>query len=201
VITTLFFDIGGVCLSNGWDHEQRQTIAERFSFDYDAFDARHRQVVDSLERGQLSLEEYLSWTIFYEARSFGLADLVHAIQDLSSPIQETLDLVRSIADSGRYRLMTINNESRELNEFRIEHFGLRNLFSAFFTSCYLGIVKPHPDAYRRAMEIAQRRPEECLFIDDRPMNVEVARILGIRAIHFTSPLQLATELNANGITH
>jgi putative hydrolase of the HAD superfamily len=199
VITTLFFDIGGVCLSNGWDHEQRQLIAERFSFEYDAFDARHRQVVDSLERGQLSLDEYLSWTVFYEARSFGIADLVHAIQDISSPMQDTLELVRTIASAGKYRLMTINNESRELNEFRIEHFGLRDLFSAFFTSCYLGIVKPHPDAYRRAMEISQRRPDECLFVDDRPMNVEVARILGMSAIHFKDADQLSVQLEGAGV--
>lgn len=199
MITTLFFDIGGVCLSNGWDHEQRQLIAERFSFEYDAFDARHRQVVDSLERGQLSLDEYLSWTVFYEARSFGIADLVHAIQDISSPMQDTLELVRTIASAGKYRLMTINNESRELNEFRIEHFGLRDLFSAFFTSCYLGIVKPHPDAYRRAMEISQRRPDECLFVDDRPMNVEVARILGMSAIHFKDADQLSVQLEGAGV--
>lgn len=199
VITTLFFDIGGVCLSNGWDHEQRQHIAEQFKFDYDAFDARHRQVVDSLERGQLTLDEYLSWTIFYEARPFGMADLVHAIQDLSTPIPQTLEIVRAAAATGDYTLMTLNNESRELNEYRIEHFGLRDLFSAFFTSCYLGIVKPQPQHYRLAMEIAQRRPEECLFVDDRPMNVEVARILGMRTVHFESAGQLAVELRGAGI--
>src|SRR5258708_4688896 len=98
-ISTLFFDIGGVCLSNGWDHEQRQSIAEKFSFDYAAFDARHRQVVDSLERGQLSLEEYLSWTIFYEPRPFTMTDLVPAIHDLSTPIPDTLELIRAVAST------------------------------------------------------------------------------------------------------
>src|SRR5690349_6047000 len=109
MITTLFFDIGGVCLSNGWDHEQRQEIAERFAFDYAAFDARHRQVVDSLERGHLTLEEYLTWTIFYENRTFTLEQIVSAIQALSTPIPETLELVREIAASHHYNLMVINN--------------------------------------------------------------------------------------------
>ena len=126
-----------------------------------------------LERGQLTLQDYLSWTLFYESLPFTLDEIIEAIEKLSTPIAETLDLIRSVAMTKSYSLMTINNESRELNEYRIERFGLHELFSAFFTSCYLGIVKPHPDAYRRAMEIAHRRPNECLFVDDRPMNVEV----------------------------
>lgn len=199
VTTTLFFDIGGVCLSNGWDHEQRQVIAERFDFDYAAFDSRHRQVVDALERGQLALADYLAWTLFYESRRFTVAEIVAAIESLSTPISDTLEIVGALRDTGEYALMTINNESRELNEFRIQRFGLRDLFSAFFTSCYLGLVKPQPEHYRRALQITMRSPEECLFVDDRPMNVEVARILGMRAIHFTDAAQLEDELRAAGI--
>ena len=200
-ITTLFFDIGGVCLSNGWDHEQRQSIAERFGFDYAAFDTRHRQVVDTLERGQLSLHDYLTWTLFYEPRPFTVPEIVEAIEGLSTPLNETLDVLRAVRTSGDYTLMTINNESRELNEYRIRKFGLADIFSAFFTSCYLGLVKPQPEHYRRAMEIAQRNPEECLFVDDRPMNVEVARILEMQTIHFTDAAQLAVELHGAGIRY
>ena len=198
-ITTLFFDIGGVCLSNGWDHEQRQAIARQFGFDYEAFDSRHRQIVDSLERGFLSLDDYLNWTLFYEPRPFLPADVRKAIEQLSTPIEETLALVRQLRASGRYQLMTINNESRELNEYRIQRFGLRDIFSAFFTSCYLGLIKPQPEHYRRALQISQRSPDECLYIDDRPMNVEVARILGMRPIHFTSAAQLERELRDAGV--
>jgi putative hydrolase of the HAD superfamily len=200
-ITTLFFDLGGVCISNGWDHEQRQIVAQKLSFDYEAFDSRHRQVVDSLERGQLTLEEYLRWTLFYEPRSFSLEQAIDAIQQLSTPFDATLAIVRALRDSGKYLLATINNESRELNEYRIERFGLRDLFSAFFSSCYLGLLKPQPEHYRRAMQITQRSPEQCLFVDDRPMNVEVARILGMQPIQFTSADQLAADLRARGITY
>jgi putative hydrolase of the HAD superfamily len=199
-ITTIFFDIGGVCLSNGWDHEQRQALAQQLGFDYPSFDGRHRQVIDSLERGQLTLDEYLHWTLFYEPRPFTIDRAIDAIQQLSTPFDETLAIVRALRDSGRYLLATINNESRELNEYRIERFGLRELFSAFFSSCYLGLIKPQPEHYRRAMQITQRRPDECLFVDDRPMNVEVARILGMRPIQFSSADQLAADLRARGIT-
>jgi putative hydrolase of the HAD superfamily len=198
-ITTLFFDLGGVCLSNGWDHEQRHVIADQFGFDYETFDSRHRQIVDSLERGFLSLDDYLNWTLFYAPRPFSPADVRTAIEQLSTPIEETLALVRTLRERGRYQLMTINNESRELNEYRIQRFGLRDIFSAFFTSCYLGLVKPQPEHYNRALQISQRSPDECLYIDDRPMNVEVARILGMCPIHFTSAEQLERELRDAGV--
>jgi putative hydrolase of the HAD superfamily len=198
-ITTIFFDLGGVCLSNGWDHEQRQEVARKFDFDYAAFDTRHRQVVDALERGQLTLHEYLDWTLFYEPRSFTRDEITQAMYELSTPIPGTLEIVRALKQSGRYLLATLNNESRELNEYRIEHFGLRELFSVFFTSCYLGLVKPLPDHYRRALQITQRAAEECLFVDDRPLNVEVARILGMRPIQFTDQTQLEHDLRAAGV--
>jgi putative hydrolase of the HAD superfamily len=199
VITTLFFDLGGVCLSNGWDREQRRVVTDKYGFDYDTFDRRHRQVVDALERGQLTLQEYLQWTIFYEARPFTIDDITTEIMQLSEPFQETLQIVQAVQRTGRYLLATINNESRELNEYRIQHFDLRELFTAFFTSCYLGLLKPQPEHYRRALQITQRSADECLYIDDRPMNAEVAGILGMHTIQFTDAAQLEAALRSAGI--
>jgi putative hydrolase of the HAD superfamily len=195
-ITTLFFDIGGVCLSNGWDREQRRVVTDKYGFDYDAFDRRHRQVVDSLERGQITLHEYLQWTIFYEPRPFAIDDITAEIMQLSEPFLETLAIVRAVRKTGKYLLATINNESRELHEYRIQHFGLCDLFTAFFTSCYLGLLKPQPEHYRRALQITQRSADECLYIDDRPMNAEVAAILGMHSIQFTDAPQLETALRS-----
>ncbi|MBC8077604.1 MAG: HAD family phosphatase [Chloroflexales bacterium] len=199
-IKTIFFDLGGVCLSNGWDREQRRVVTERYAFDYDTFDRRHRQVVDALERGQMTLSEYLRWTIFYEPRSFTSDELTQTILAISAPFPDTLALVRQLRGTGRYLLATLNNESRELNEHRIERFALRELFTAFFSSCYFGLLKPQPEIYRRALQITQCPPDECIYIDDRPMNVEVASILGMRAIQFTSAAQLAADLREAGVS-
>jgi putative hydrolase of the HAD superfamily len=198
-ITTLFFDLGGVCISNGWDHEQRQLVAQTFGFDYEAFDSRHRQVVDALERGQLTLDDYLKWTLFYEPRPFTPEEVIREMQQLSTPFPETLRLAQAVRQTGKYLLATINNESRELNEYRIEQFHLRNLFTAFFTSCYLGLTKPQPEHYRRGLQITQRSADECLSIDDRRMNVEVAGILGMHAIRFTDAAQLEAALVSAGL--
>lgn len=199
-ITTLFFDLGGVCLSNGWDREQRRVVTDQFGIDYDIFDRRHRQVVDALERGQISLDEYLHWTVFYEPRAFTTAEITAAIMRLSTPFNDTLEIVRRLRATNRYLLATINNESRELNEHRIARFELRTLFSAFFSSCYLNLLKPLPEHYRRALQITQRTPDECLYVDDRPLNVEVSAILGMHPIQFTSATQLEADLRAAGIT-
>jgi putative hydrolase of the HAD superfamily len=198
-ITSIFFDLGGVCLSNGWDHEQRQEVAASLGFDYEIFDSRHRQVVDALERGQLSLHDYLQWTLFYQPRSFSMAEVVAAMEDLSTCDEKVIDLLRALRAGGRYRLMTLNNESRELNEFRIAEYDLRNYFLVFFSSCYLGLIKPQPEMYRRVLAITQCPPEECLFIDDRPMNVEVGRILGMNTILFKDATQLELDLRTFGI--
>lgn len=197
-ISTIFFDLGGVCLSNGWDREQRRVITDRYGLDYESFDRRHRQVVDTLERGQLTLHEYLQWTMFYEARPFTINMITKDILELSVSFPETLQLVHALRKTGTYVLATINNESRELNEHRIARFELRQYFSAFFSSCYFGLLKPQPDHYRRALQITQCSPDECIYIDDRPMNVEVARILGMQAIQFVDAAQLATDLRAAG---
>ena len=198
-ITTLFFDLGGVCLSNGWDREQRRVVTDQFGIDYDIFDRRHRQVVDALERGQISLDEYLHWTVFYEPRAFTTAEITAEMMRLSTPFNDTLEIVRSLRATNRYLLATINNESRELNEHRIARFELRTLFSAFFSSCYLNLLKPLPEHYRRALQISQRTPDECLYVDDRPLNVEVSAILGMHPIQFTSAAQLEADLRAAGI--
>jgi putative hydrolase of the HAD superfamily len=198
-ISTIFFDIGGVVLSNGWDHDQRRKIAEQFGFDITVFDNRHLQVVDALERGKLTFHDYLKWTLFYEPRLFGEDDLVRAIEQLSFPNEATLALVLGLRQHTRLELMTINNEIRELNEYRIKRFELHNLFSAFFSSCYLGVLKPHPEHYRLALDVTQRAAEECLYVDDRPMNVEVAGSVGMRAIQFKNAGQLETDLRSAGV--
>ena len=68
-VTHVFFDIGGVLGTNGWDSEQRSAAAARFGLD-DEFEARHREVVGDWELGRISTDEYLDLVLFYEPRSF-----------------------------------------------------------------------------------------------------------------------------------
>ncbi|MES1245083.1 MAG: HAD family phosphatase [Acidobacteriota bacterium] len=191
--THLFFDIGGVLGTNGWDRDQRRAAAERFGLD-DEFESRHQELVGDWEAGRIRMDDYLESAVFYCPRSFSREELVSFMLSLSRPFPETVDVVRRLAAQGRYRMMTFNNESEELNRHRIEAFGLRGLFSAYLSSCWLGVRKPSRLMFERALGIAEARPERVLFIDDREQNLAPARRLGFQTLLYTGTAELERAL-------
>jgi len=196
-ITAIFWDVGGVLLSNGWDHIQRRRAFAQFGLDEVEFEDRHEMLVSSLERGKITFEDYLQRTVFYRSRSFTPEQFKNYMFSLSQPCQESLDLARSLA-SCNYLMGTINNESAELNLYRIETYGLRDIFDIFVSSCYVGLRKPEEGIYRLALEITQRPPQECCFIDDRALNLDAAAQLGMNTIRFQGAEQLRGELQKLG---
>jgi len=199
-ITTLFFDVGGVLLTNAWDHEQRAMALKKFDVDPREFQERHEMVVSSFERGKISLSEYLDRTVFCHPRRFTKEEFCQYMFTLSQPDPAALDLARKLAGSKRYFMGTINNESKELNLYRIQHFDLRGIFSIFVSSCFVGLRKPEEGIYKQALEITQRPPEECCFIDDRAINLESAARLGMHVIRMENAGQLQQELAKLGVS-
>ena len=195
----IFFDIGGVLGSNGWDREQRAAAAQHFGLDVTEVEDRHGEAVATLEQGRMPLDEYLRCTVFYRPRPFEPAAFKAFMLAQSTPFPETIDLARALARTGRYRLMTINNESAELNQYRLEQFGLRDIFITFFSSCWVGILKPARRIYEVALAMSQAEAQTSVFIDDRERNLEPARALGMRTIRFTDALGLRQELAAMGV--
>ena len=198
-VSHVFFDIGGVLGTNGWDREQRAAVARHFGLDVAELEDLHGETVAMLEQGRMSLDEYLRCTVFYRPRSFDPAEFKACMLAQSTPFPESIDLARALARTGRYRLMTINNESDELNRQRLEKFGLRDIFTAFFSSCWLGLLKPAKRIYEVALAMSQAEPEASVFIDDRERNLEPARALGMRAIRFTDAIRLRQELADIGV--
>lgn len=195
----LLWDIGGVLLSNGWDGPDRAAAARRFGFDTAEFDRRHHDALPAYERGEMTLDGYLDRTLFYEPRSFSKAAVTEYMLRCSTPRPEVLAIARQFADSPGWFLAAFNNEGRELNEHRIRTFGLDRLLRAFFSSCYLRLRKPEPAAYQMVRDMLGRPAEEIIFIDDRPENLDPARALGMRAIHFQTPSGLVSDLAAAGV--
>jgi putative hydrolase of the HAD superfamily len=198
-ISAIFWDVGGVLLSNAWDREQRRRALQHFDLDEVEFDDRHEMLVSSLERGKISLQEYLERTIFYRARPFTREVFTEYMFSLSQPDTETLRLARELAGSCKYLMSAINNESKELNLFRIQTFGLREIFSLFVSSCYVGLRKPEEGIYRLALDITQKAPEECCFVDDRPLNLDCASKLGMHVIQMENAEQLRREFAKLGV--
>jgi putative hydrolase of the HAD superfamily len=199
-IRAIFWDVGGVLLSNAWDHDERQRTLEQFHLDEVEFESRHEMLVSSFERGKITLQEYLERTVFYRSRSFTLDAFKAHMFSLSQPDTATLQLAAELTRSGIYQMSTINNESKELNLFRIQTFGLREIFSLFVSSCFVGLRKPEDGIYRLALEITQRSPEECCFIDDRPLNLDSASRLGMHGVRKENAEQLRRELQKLGVT-
>ena len=198
-ITAVFSDVGGVLLTNGWDHNERARLVEKFGLDARDFEDRHQMLSGGMDAGQLDLDQYLDRTIFYRPRPFRKQEVRDFIYAQSEALPDSLAIIERLAQADHVLLATLNNESRELNLHRIEKFGLRKYFSVFFSSCYLGVSKPHPQIYQLALDLSQRQPEECVFIDDRSLNLECARRLGLHTIQFLNAGQLEGDLHTLGL--
>ncbi len=196
-IRALFWDVGGVLLSNAWDHVERDLAITRFLLDKPQFEARHTELVPAFEEGRLSLDDYLERSVFYKARDFSPEEFKQFMFSLSTPKSGVLEIARGL--SGKYFMATINNESRELNQYRIETFGLAEYFDVFVSSCFVAMRKPDERIYRLALDLIQRTPEECCFIDDRQCNIEVASKVGMKTVLMKDPAQLREDLKGLGI--
>ncbi|PYT43453.1 MAG: hydrolase [Acidobacteria bacterium] len=198
-ITTLFWDIGGVILTNGWDRASRKEAAAAFHFDWEEFQDRHDLSFPAFDSGQITLNEYLDRTLFYRQRSFTREEFTAFMFAQSKEFPDTRAILDKVSRSGKYFVGAINNEPLELNQFRIEAFDLRRNFLVFFSSCYVRSRKPEETIYRVALEVTQRPPEKCLFIDDRPLNLESPRRLGMNTIQHQNAEQLRCELGKFGV--
>ncbi len=198
-ITTLFWDIGGVILTNGWDRQSRREAADAFKLDWEDFQDRHELSFPAFDSGQISLDEYLDRTLFYRSRSFTREEFTAFMFSQSKEYPEAREVLAAAARSGKYFIGAINNEPLELNQYRIEAFQLRRDFEVFFSSCYVRSRKPEELIFRVALEVTQRPPEQCVFIDDRPLNLDSPRRLGMNVIHYQDSQQLRTELRKHGV--
>src|SRR3984957_9114157 len=200
-VETIFFDIGGVLLTNGWDEGQRATVLAKFGVLLDAYEARHEAANYRWERGLETARWFFDQTVFYEPRAFTFEQLWAEVEGQSGvQYPGTYNVLSDLRAAGKYRIATLNNESRELNEYRVKTFGLRGYFDYFICSGYVHEMKPHKDIYRTALEISATPAGRTVFIDDKPENCDAARKLGMQAIHFTSPQQLRSALTAIGVT-
>lgn len=199
VITTFFWDIGGVILTNGWDRESRRGAADAFSLDWEDFQDRHDLSFPAFDSGQITLNQYLDRTLFYRPRSFTREEFTAFMFAQSQEYPETRAVLSALARTGKYFIASINNEPLELNQYRIEAFGLRKDFQIFFSSCYVYTRKPDEAIFRIALSVTQRPPEQCVFIDDRSLNLDNPRRLGMNVIHHQNAPQLLGELKRLGI--
>ena len=200
-ITCLFLDVGGVLLTNGWGHQSRALAADAFDLNLEEMEDRHHLTFDTYEVGKLTLEEYLSRTVFYEERPFTRDQFREFMFAQSQPYPEMIELVRNLKAQHELRIAVVNNEARELNSHRIRTFKLGEFVDFFISSCFVHFRKPDADIFRLALDIAQVRAEQVVYINDQPMFVQIAAGLGVRSICHTDYQSTRAQLASFGLKH
>lgn len=196
----ILFDVGGVLLTNGWDHCERAIVLDQFRLDLAEFEARHSGPNDAWERDLITAKEYLDETVFYEPRDFSHREFLDAIFAQSKLLPDGgLGILQELAASHKCMLGVLNNEAREPNEYRFKTFGIRDHLKVAFSSCYLGLRKPGSAIYLRALDILGTPPQRVLFIDDRAENAAAAEAVGMRAIRFEGAAKLMGQLGELGV--
>jgi HAD superfamily hydrolase (TIGR01509 family) len=181
-ISCVFVDIGGVLLSNGWDHHARKRAASNFKLALGEMEERHHLTFETYEDGKLTLEEYLDQVVFYQKRPFTRAQFRRFMFAQSKPYPRMIELVRKLKTKYGLKIIVISNEGRELNSYRIRKFKLDTFVDAFISSCFVHLRKPDADIFRLALDVAQTPARQAVYIENTPMFVRVAEGLGIRSI-------------------
>ncbi|HEY3283391.1 MAG TPA: HAD family hydrolase, partial [Armatimonadota bacterium] len=163
----LFVDIGGVLLTNGWDHHARQRAAERFGLDYQEMQSRHRRLFDSYERGGITLEEYLGQVVFFSPRTFSIEEFRAFMLEQSQPYPDMLAYLAELKRQHGLKVTAVSNEGRELTLYRIERYQLSSVIDFFVSSCFVHLSKPDPKIYRMALDMAQVPIDQALYLEDR----------------------------------
>jgi putative hydrolase of the HAD superfamily len=199
-ISTILWDVGGVLLTNGWDHVERAAVLRHFGLDGAPFEERHELANDAWEKGLMTAEQYLLQTVFYQPRPFTPAAFLQQMKDQSLLLPYgAIRILQDLAASQEVELAMLNNEARELNDHRIERFELGRYLDVFLSSCYLGLRKPDPKIFDLALDVLQRDAEEVVFIDDRQANCDVAAASGIHAIRYEHEAQCVLALERLGL--
>ena len=198
-VTALFLDVGGVLLTDGWDHLARKRAAARFKLELARLEDRHHLTFDTYEEGKLTLEEYWDRVVFHQKRSFTRAQFRHFMFAQSKPYPEMIELIRGLKAKFGLKIAVVSNEARELNAYRIQKFKLDGFVDAFVSSSFVHVRKPDADIFRLALDIAQVSARQVVYIENTPMFVQVAEGLGIQSILHTDYRSTCAKLALFGL--
>jgi len=198
-ITTLLVDIGGVLLTNGWDHQARRRAAKHFKLNWAEMQDRHELNFETHEQDKISFKEYLDRVVFWQKRPFTRAEFRQFMFTQSKPFTEMIELVRHLKAKYRLKIIVVSNEAREVNAYRIRQFKLAGFVDAFISSCFVHLRKPDADIFRLALDIAQVPARQIVYIENTPLFVQIAEDLGIRSILHTDYKSTAAKLASFGL--
>ncbi len=198
-VTTLFLDVGGVLLNNGWEQQFRRLAADAFNYDFDQMEARHHIIFETHEEGKVTVEQYFKRVLFYKQRDFTLAQVRDFMFAQSAPYPKMIEYIQALKEQHNLKIAVVNNEAKALNEYRIQQFGLDAFVDFYISSCYVHVRKPDAEIFTLALNLSHAKAEQVIFIDNTQMFVEVATEMGIKSILHTDYLSTSNALAAIGL--
>jgi len=199
VIKVIFCDLGGVLLTNGWDHAERGVAVQHFKLDLVEFSKRHEMVFSGYEEGKMTMDDYLHFTVFHIPRPFSKADFKSFMKEQSKKLPDMLEALGRVKKKNNVRVFCLSNEGRELGDYRIRKFKLRTIMDTFIVSGFVGMRKPSLELYNLAINLAQVKPDEALYIDDREVLIEAGQLAGLATICHKSPEETLKEMEKYGL--
>ena len=185
-VKNIIFDVGQVLVSYDWESYLK---------------AFHFSAEEERDRGLFPEEEYRKRFIAELPAEYE-ADVKRVIEESGKTIgiKDYAETWTSYLKSQGYHLYILSNYSQfMLDQTRPGKMPfLKNMDGVIF-SCEVQQIKPEADIYETLLSRFGLKPEESVFLDDRPENCEAARKLGIHAIEFHDLKQAAKELEKLGV--
>jgi 2-haloacid dehalogenase len=122
-------------------------------------------------------------------------------ETIQGPISETVDILRQIRDSKKFRLYALTNWSAETFPWALDTFEFLHWFEGIVVSGVEKTRKPFPEFYHILFDRYKIDPAKAIFIDDNVKNIKGAQTVSLPAIHFKDPTQLRKELTQFGVFH
>ncbi len=198
MIKTIIFDVGGV-LAECSNKILFSNIAKAFNITWDEVYAAVKKLVPEIQAGKISDDEF--WKRFSEITGKPLPEnhekLLYEYYEECSPIkQDVLELARELRAKG-YQTPILSDTIE--THARINWKRLYPEFDPVVLSCEVGMKKPDKRIYELLLKKIKFKPEECVFIDDKPENIKAAEELGMHAMLFKDIKQLKRELKKKEI--
>lgn len=199
-IDTIIFDLGGVLIDwnpmyvyrNYFDAEEKRNyfFENICTSDWNEEQDAGRSIVEAT---QLLVEQFPDWEQPIRDYYGRWTEMLHG------PVHETVELLRQLKASGKYKIYALTNWQADLFNIALVRYNFLHWFDGRVVSGEEKIRKPFPEFYQRLLDRYNVDPAKALFIDDNLRNVKAAEQLGIQSIHFLNPGQFREELKQAGI--
>jgi HAD superfamily hydrolase (TIGR01509 family) len=195
-IEAVIFDLGGVLVRTE-DRQPRAALAARLGMSYQELDDLVFLSPTGYEAtlGKLSTLDHWRSVL----ASLGLEE--SKLQEVQAGFwggdrldRELIDLLRSLR--GRYRTALLSNAWDDLRQVLTERWGISDAFDELIISAEVGLAKPDPRIYHLTAQRLRVEPQQAVFVDDMPRNVQAAREQGMHAIQFVDSAQTRRDLAA-----